>query len=701
RGRASEVAVTARAAASALLARLVPALMGPGESDVRRKAVDGLFTAAAAEPHEGLRRVMVTNLATLPDRALLAKERATRDGLLAEVLHEAAPRDVWFGDDPKPTLRVFVSVMDEFWKDELQTYRDQGYTVRLDGETAARATKKVEDDQGRTVTISVELRQSNDEVFDPMADPKTHVVLYSGHAQLGGVAKIALEHGPRAEAGPKVLGLFACRGKQNLPAIERRFPSAHVMVAEKGTYPEDDHVVMHHLLEGIATGKTYGDIEAAALREGIWEKKNYVFPNEAVRLGMVDPANAGRLMGRDRDTPLVFSPKLRDPGAKSITMKPLARPPALETIPGDRVVDALSWFQTIHAYWSEGDGNRADRARADRFVAGGWFESRDPAEIVRVEERRGDGGKPVVEVKVNSAYAHQTPDALAMMVTFDLAKKTFDRTRPDEPESDKRMRALAMVATYTYYLVEYSDVADALLRRFAERFDFPPTLTWPVAERAVAADAHGDASAKVMRQLELGMEFPFLEVNPARTDREFRRSVGEALDLLRDAKTPVARATYEAVTSGRVKIDELADLTVADFKRARNEFARDGVDLPIEDAVRLHDGRVSSMRTLRDAINGYQWDDRIYVARGMEPRRLAQTIAHEVSHVLNASEEHYRGPKQILLEEYRAWLVEHLVFDPKPTAAECRRIKAGVIRDYGLEGVTPDDVPDLPPGVYA
>jgi len=33
---------------------------------------------------------------------------------------------------------------------------------------------------------------------------------------------------------------------------------------------------------------------------------------------------------------------------------------------------------------------------------------------------------------------------------------------------------------------------------------------------------------------------------------------------------------------------------------------------------------------------------------------------HEVNHVLNKSEEHYRGEKQELLEEYRAFYVEAL-----------------------------------------
>jgi hypothetical protein len=74
-----------------------------------------------------------------------------------------------------------------------------------------------------------------------------------------------------------------------------------------------------------------------------------------------------------------------------------------------------------------------------------------------------------------------------------------------------------------------------------------------------------------------------------------------------------------------------------------------------------------------------------------------------VNHVLNESEEHYRGDKAILAEEYRAFYAEALYAAQmkgrrKLSAEECKDIKEGVIHDYGLKNVTPADVPDVPKG---
>src|SRR5262249_48413413 len=148
-------------------------------------------------------------------------------------------------------------------------------------------------------------------------------------------------------------------------------------------------------------------------------------------------------------------------------------------------------------------------------------------------------------------------------------------------------------------------VADDLLKRFAKRFNFPETLSWPIVRKAVDADMEKDCSPKQMRMLELGMQYPFLEVNPNRTSKAFREYIGKALDGLRKNGTPIAMKTFEAITSGRVLVDELGDLTKHDFETAREGFAKDGVDLPMKDALHLKDGRVASMRRLNASIDGY------------------------------------------------------------------------------------------------
>jgi hypothetical protein len=302
-------------------------------------------------------------------------------------------------------------------------------------------------------------------------------------------------------------------------------------------------------------------------------------------------------------------------------------------------------------------------------------------------------------VRINSAYSHLSPDALAMLATFELAMHTQAETRPHESLHDRRMRALAMVGSYVYHLVEFCDQADLLLRKFAAAKGFPPGLSWPAVEHSVRADYDHDASPKTIALLERGMGHPFMEVKPERTSVEFREYIGEALQIMRASKSPIGRATFEIIATGRVKIDELADFTKHDYDHIRTEFAREGIVIPAAGYETLDDGRSKAMRLLSSTINGYAWDDRVYVARGLTPQKLAETLTHEVNHVLNRSEEHYQGKAAILREEYRAFYAEKLLAGKKMTSTECRALKQFVIDTYTLAPLTPADVPDVPPGI--
>jgi hypothetical protein len=202
--------------------------------------------------------------------------------------------------------------------------------------------------------------------------------------------------------------------------------------------------------------------------------------------------------------------------------------------------------------------------------------------------------------------------------------------------------------------------------------------------------------------LERGMEHGFLEVNATRTTAKFRRYVAAAVDELRNSNAKVAKVALDAIESGRVRVDTLDDLTRDDYARVRRDYMKDGTVLPEKFDPDDHKSR--AWRAITQDLNGYMWDDRIYITWGQSPKQLASTLVHEVNHVLNKSEEHYRGDKAALREEYRAFYVEALFAsggNGPLSAAKCREIKEGVIRDYALKRVTVDDVADVPPGFIA
>jgi hypothetical protein len=155
----------------------------------------------------------------------------------------------------------------------------------------------------------------------------------------------------------------------------------------------------------------------------------------------------------------------------------------------------------------------------------------------------------------------------------------------------------------------------------------------------------------------------FDEVDPTHSTLTFRRYVNKALDELARHDSELADLTLASIEAGHVRIDELRDLTCADFERVRADLPDAG--LQPSDRDRLHDRGSPVAAAIEDALDGYMWSNRIYVSRGQTPLRLAATLVHEVNHVINRSEVGYYDdlPTSAFLHEYRAFHTERM-FDP-------------------------------------
>ncbi|MBI3183223.1 MAG: hypothetical protein HYZ28_13885 [Myxococcales bacterium] len=201
------------------------------------------------------------------------------------------------------------------------------------------------------------------------------------------------------------------------------------------------------------------------------------------------------------------------------------------------------------------------------------------------------------------------------------------------------------------------------------------------------------------RRAEAPSRLGFSEVDPSHSSASFKRYVARALEVLRRSRTPIGRATYDVISRGRVRIDELSDLTRQDFRRVRRTIASFGTRVGSDEYHRLHDRKGHAWRAIEENIRGYQWDDRIYVERGLSPEKLASTLVHEVNHILNVSEEHYRGDTAALREEYRAFYAEMLFAGAKMTPERCKSLKQQIVREYGLTEAKLEEVRDQPPGI--
>lgn len=172
-------------------------------------------------------------------------------------------------------------------------------------------------------------------------------------------------------------------------------------------------------------------------------------------------------------------------------------------------------------------------------------------------------------------------------------------------------------------------------------------------------DAAGDLGGKDDR----GTSGRFVEVDPTHTNATFRGYIEKALDKLAAHESDLARLTLASIGAGRVRIDELADLTCADFERVRKDLPHLGLEPADHAELRRRGSDVLAAITAE--LDGYMWSNRIYVSRGQTAQRLAATLVHEVNHVINRSEVGYYDdlPTSAFLHEYRAFHAERM-FDP-------------------------------------
>jgi hypothetical protein len=180
---------------------------------------------------------------------------------------------------------------------------------------------------------------------------------------------------------------------------------------------------------------------------------------------------------------------------------------------------------------------------------------------------------------------------------------------------------------------------------------------------ACATPAGDDATEDGDDKGDRGTSSRFTEVDPTHSTKTFRTYIGKALDVLAADPSELSQLTLKSIQAGYVKIDELADLTCADFERVRADLPDAG--LTPADYAHLHDARSSVKTAIENELDGYMWSNRIYVARGRDAKRLAATLIHEVNHVVNRSEVGYYDdlPTSAFIHEYRAFYLE-AQFDP-------------------------------------
>lgn len=436
---------------SAALTGLV-ALAGETSGDLRTRTVAAVLDGVRKERHASLRQVSVENLAALGLR-LPANQAEALEALRARALPPSPPYEEWFCGG-RNRLNVRHYVMDEFLRAELANYRRLGFEKAAEEGNRIRLVKEMKDPSGQNppVLFNVVVVKGHDAMLRDVDDRKVHMVVYSGHSQLGKVLDASLANAPRS-SGTKLLQFLSCRGKQLLGEVAARFPKAHVISTSASAYQEDDLRVLAETFRNIAARGSYQDLRKRLRRLDMLQPSTiYLLPDDPRSFHARDSDGDGRKdrspLGRDH----FYDPARPAREGGVVDFRPRTPPASPERLSGAKVDHAVDFANTLYFYFSEENpASPLTLPETDSFVSRGWF--RGPAnEPVRVAEHRREG-RTYYEVSVNSRYAEQNRHAVTALVLAELQRHLASKQGRSFSEAD-RIRGLFLV---TYYAELYVD----------------------------------------------------------------------------------------------------------------------------------------------------------------------------------------------------------------------------------------------------
>lgn len=431
------------------------------QAAIRHAATDALITFATTEPSRALQMFAVAALTRL-ERSLTQAQAAAFAGVRGRVFPLAPPTPA------SGNLFVRQYVGDEFFRGQVASYRRAGYAISSATQTAAVAKR------GR---ITIKLTRGDHDIFHEMANPAVHVVIYSGHSDIGGVVEQALRLAP-AQKGNKLVVMLQCVGTQTLPMVAVKYEQAHVLTTRNPSYDDLDQNLVLGLMEGLHAGETYAQIRTRARRGAAIT--NYVFPDDVTQAASWDLDRDGRLD--------LAAGQMWD---RSFDVADLRRRPA-----GHTLLSAVGYINSAHRYYAEDTPNAAfkERDALDRYAPSGiQGTARSGVTLIK---RRQVAGKSLFETSLDPRFAGLNHYVLASAILYDIHVHLCGATRGTITPRD-HLRALFFVGDYLYRLVPYSDEADLAMKAFTKMKGLP-VLSYPEVEAIIFLDpAHSATDAQL------------------------------------------------------------------------------------------------------------------------------------------------------------------------------------------------------------
>ncbi|MBI1945133.1 MAG: hypothetical protein HYS27_05525 [Deltaproteobacteria bacterium] len=492
-----------RSAAATTLLELVEGATA-ADGDLKKKALDLYLAQGNAEPLHGLRASMFFNLERVGPSLDAGQAKALAD-LKASVVPAKPPYDEWFAANGGRSFNVKHYAHKECWDyatNPVDQYKAQGFTVvdaKPNGRPPTWVLEKTNNNApGGAVKARVELVQSHDGIFTSMDDPKTNVILYTGHSNLGGNVSEELRLGAN-ERGSKLVMLAMCRGKQNMHEVANKYPSAHFVTTDNPSYFSSVMPMALGMVEGCLQQRDYEAMKKQT--PAIYDvngKDNYFYPHEPRRYAYYDVDKDGLIDGKGAHRDRIFNLTLRPPTTRR--MDGVVRPNTLNPreLDGTHVDHATAFLNTLVTYHVD-HGNHTSKftnSDMDAFLAGGWFDG--PAdEKVRIQ-KNSDG---TMAVSVNKGLHDQSWAVLGTIVQFEVAKQLLMERNGGQLTKDDEARAMLFAGEYLSYMYCSAEEADQGIAAIAKGTKFFQGTRFDHLYKAVEADGHGYVTDAQMKAL--------------------------------------------------------------------------------------------------------------------------------------------------------------------------------------------------------
>lgn len=479
-------ALQTRAAAAPLLLDLAKSLDSsqPTQRALQEQALNAYLQLLESEPHGLARNFMIYDL----DRAKGALPHSARpqiDTLMREVAPLTPPYEEWFKNG-NTKLKVDYYVGNGFWEEEIDAYVSRGFTKKEnhDGTVTLKKPYTYERDlnDGSTQRIQTEveltMHDGPQELFEKMNDPKTHMVVYSGHANYGREVPSHLRGAPE-QAGAKAFFLLQCGGKGVHDAVLERYPDLQVVSSKNSSYASQDHETFLNALEGISKRQPWSQISTQNTRRN---SDNYYFPSDTLL--------AKRALDRDKDGKVdswdrVVNYDTFHPQAHvSAQLTPQDPGKAADVLDGRAVHGAILRFQRLAGYnqWAQPMQNQG-------VLNAGYYEGAPTDPLVKLTPVRGEDGGEVYKLQVNKHYAHATEETLGAALHYELGR--YFAQREGLSPGDAKAAGLLMAAKAID--VDTGQLDRETWKALLDHAQLPPSIKLADAQNANHADEHFSA----------------------------------------------------------------------------------------------------------------------------------------------------------------------------------------------------------------